>query len=286
MKERIPDPPRAAVRALRRRIGTATASQRLRPSYIIIGAQKGGTSSLQIYLDQHPGVSTPPTKEIHYFNRNHERSWEWYLGHFPTRRSAAAGAITGEATPEYLVHPLVPARVAARLPEVKLIAVLRDPVTRALSHYNHERAHDREPLSFDEALRAERSRLDGEMDRVLREPGYYSDALRNQSYVHRGMYAEQLERWLEHFSRDQLLVLQSEVLFEQPDAVYQRVLSFLGLPPHHPGDFKAHNARRYRGLDPEIGRRLSETFAEPNERLFALIGERFDWLSPQTAEAA
>lgn len=261
-----------------------TASRRLRPSWIILGVQKGGTTSLQAYLGEHPLVALPRTKEINYFNQHYDKPFAWYLGHFPLKPRSRARQIpiTGEATAQYLSHRHVPKRIAKHLPDARLIVLLRDPATRALSHYNHERARSREPLSFEDALDAEASRLVGEDERLLRHAHYYSYALRHYSYVRRGMYAEQLERWYAQFPRAQILVLQSEALFEQPNSTYQRVLEFLGLPEYHPGTFPKHNSRSYPDLSQETRARLSQTFAGPNERLFELIGERFDWQSPDT----
>ena len=277
----IPEPVLQLARSARLQLSRLNAGSRLEPSYLIIGTQKGGTSSLQEYLGRHPQVLAPRLKEVDYFNRGYHHSYSWYRAQFPRRPSGDGdGAITGEATPEYLFDTRVPPRVARHLPEARLIVLLRDPITRALSHYNHERARDAEPLSFREALEAEESRTAADRERALADPEFTSYALRHYTYVARGMYAEQLERWYQHFRRDRVLVLQSERLFEQPAETYARVLEWLGLPEHTLPDFPAYNSRRYKGLEPDDRRYLEERFAEPNERLFTLLGERFDWGAP------
>ncbi len=138
----------------------------------------------------------------------------------------------GEASPSYLFHPLAPERVARLMPSARLIAVLRNPVDRAFSHYQHEVALGREKLSFEEALDREDDRMRGEIERMLEDPSYFSHAWWNYTYVARGRYAEQLERWFAAFPREQLLVLVSEELLDQPAETYARVLDFLRVDPH------------------------------------------------------
>src|SRR5687768_13237463 len=104
-----------------------TAHLRRLPDFLIIGAQRGGTTSLYRYLTEHPEIDPAVRKEIHFFSRHHEQGLDWYRAHFPRRDESS---LVGEASPNYLVHPDVPARVAAALPRVKLIALLRNPVDR------------------------------------------------------------------------------------------------------------------------------------------------------------
>jgi len=274
----IPEPLLEVARSARVQVSRLSAGSRLEPSYLIIGTQKGGTSSLQSYLGEHPSVSIPRLKEVNYFNRNYERRYSWYRAQFPRRPASGADEpVTGEATPEYLFDPRVPKRVAERLPHVKLMVLLRNPATRALSHYHHEVARGNESLSFREALEAEPGRTRSDAERIRRDPDFKSDALRHYTYAARGMYAEQLERWFERFSRDRVLVLQSEKFFAQPDAVYQRVLEALNLTPYSPQTFRVYNSRAYAALSDDDRRFLEEKFVEPNERLFELLGERYDW---------
>ena len=150
------------LRRLRADYRQLTAPLRGLPSVLIIGAQKGGTTSLFSYLVQHPDVLAPLTKEIHYFDLQYDREDKWYRGHFPFARRLERGAVTIDASPYYLPHPLVPARAAQLVPEAKLVAVLRDPVDRALSHYHHEVRAGRESLSFADAIDQEAERLAGE----------------------------------------------------------------------------------------------------------------------------
>ncbi len=248
-----------------------TAARRSGPSFLIIGAQKGGTTSLFDYLAEHPGVNAPRYKEVHYFDRYPDRPWSHYLSSFPL-----GDAMTGEATPYYLFHPFVAERVARALPEAKLIAMLRDPVDRALSHHNHNVAMGSEDLPFEEALDAEEARLAG-AEAELARPGALHYGHRHHSYVARGRYAEQLERWYAHFPREQVLVMSSEDFFADPAAGYAESLRFLGLPEHDPGPMSARNARSYDGMPPDVRDRLRARFAADNQRLYELVGRDFGW---------
>ena len=244
----------------------------------MIGAQKAGTTALYAYLRWHPRITGPSWKEVSYFDRHYPRGVGWYRGQFPLR---SRGRLVGEASPGYVFHPLAPARVRETVPAAKLIVLLRDPVDRALSHYHHEVALAREPLSFEEALDAEEERTRGEEERLVREPGYFSHAWWDFTYVARGRYAEQLERWFGVFQREQLLVLASEELAAEPEATYRRVLDFLGAPPHSLARYPRVYEQRYEQMAPATRGRLAETFAEPNRHLYELLGRDFGWTRPQ-----
>jgi hypothetical protein len=257
--------------------GRATSFARPLPGFLILGAQKAGTTALYAYLRWHPQITGPSWKEVSYFDRHYGRGRRWYRGHFPVR---SRGRLVGEASPGYLFHPLAPERVAATVPGAKLIALLRDPVDRALSHYHHEVALGREPLSFEDALDAETERTRGEAERLAREPGYWSPAWWDHTYLARGRYAEQLERWLAVFPREQLLVLASEELAAEPGAVYARVLEFLGAPRHELESYPRVYEQAYAEMRADTRRRLVDYFAEPNQRLYELLGRDFGWQAP------
>jgi hypothetical protein len=261
-----------------------TAGLRLLPDYLIIGAQRAGTTSLHRYLVQHPAVRTMlRTKGVHFFDTGYGHGLPWYASRFPTRLTAwyvarrqGTALRTGEASPYYLFHPHVPGRVAEHLPRVKLIALLRDPVQRAYSHYQHEVARGFETLAFEAAIEAEPARLAGETERLLAEPLYNSFAHQHHSYLARGCYAEQLDRWRPLFG-DQLLVLSSERFFAEPERTFPRVLEFLELPAFTPDGYRRHNAHDYRQMGPEVRARLVEHFREPNRRLYQALGDDLGW---------
>jgi hypothetical protein len=262
-----------------------TAGLRLLPDYLIIGAQRAGTTSLHRYLIQHPGVRTTlRTKGVHFFDTAYGRGMSWYASRFPTKLTAwyvarrhGVELRTGEASPYYLFHPLVPDRVAEHLPQVKLIALLRDPVQRAYSHYQHELARGFETLPFEEAIEAEPARLAGEAERLAGDLAYRSFEHQHHSYLARGRYAEQLDRWRARFDGDQLLVLSSERFFAEPEPTFARVLEFLELPAFSPAAWEKHNAYDYRQMGDEVRGRLVEHYREPNRRLYESLGDDFGW---------
>lgn len=263
---------------LRRGFRQATSGLRLLPNFLIIGAARAGTTSLYSYLIRHPDVDAPTHKELHFFDLNFALGVDWYRRHFPAVPPGnRSGTITGEASPYYLFHPVVPARVRATVPGIRLIALLRNPVDRAYSQHQLARRHGRDELEFEEAIEAETSRLEGETARMTREPDYQSVAHRHHSYLARGLYAEQLERWLTHFPREQLLVIRSEDFFAEPAPVHAETLRFLELPPHELGEYRAYNQRPYEGLTQEMRGELSRYFAEPNRRLERLLHRDFGW---------
>jgi hypothetical protein len=258
--------------------GSATSFARPLPGFLILGAQKAGTTALYAYLRWHPGITGPSWKEVSYFDRHYRRGEAWYRGHFPLR---AGERLVGEASPGYLFHPLAPERVRVTVPHAKLIVLLRDPVDRALSQYHHEVALGREPLSFEAAIEAEPGRTAGEEEQMVGEPGYFSHAWWDHAYLARGLYAEQLERWFAVFPPEQLLVVSSDDLASAPAETYAAILSFLGAPPHSLESYPRVYEQRYAELPAETRLLLAEHFAEPNRRLYELLGRDFGWTVPQ-----
>jgi hypothetical protein len=266
------------VRRLRADYRRLTGPLRGLPSVLIIGAQKSGTTSLYQYLVEHPNIVPPLTKEAHFFDLHYGRGVSWYRGCFPYSHLLRGGSLTLDASPYYLVHPLAPSRAAALLPQVKLIAILRNPVDRALSHYHHEVRKGREPLSFAEAIERESERLAGEEDRLMCEPTYYSYSHHRHSYIRRGHYLEQLRGWAQYFRREQLLVLQSEALFGDPGKVLSVVHDFLELRSHQLEHYSPFLTGNYApGMLVELRTRLSGYFEPHNQELYRWLGQAFDW---------
>jgi Sulfotransferase domain len=257
------------------------------PTYLIVGAMKGGTSAMYEYLVRHPSVGRAMVEEVHFFSYNFSKGLRWYRGHFPTiiqqrtvKLRRHVDLITGESTPYYMFHPHAPARIASILPDAKLIVLLRNPVDRAYAHYQHSRQMGVDPIqSFEEALDVETARLAPELEKMLTDPSYESLALLRFSYLSRGMYADQLARLFGLFRRDQILVENAEEFMSDPETVYLRALRFLGLPEHRLGEYPRYNLRRsrYGPMAPETRARLMEHFIEPNQRLYELLGTRYDW---------
>ena len=271
---RIPEPARKVARNAIWGFGRATARWRPLPDFLVLGAQKAGTTALYAYLRWHPAITGPSWKEVSFFDRHWWRGASWYRGQFPLR---SGGRLVGEASPSYLFHPLAPGRVRALVPDARLVAVLRNPVDRAYSHYQHEVSLGREPLSFEAALAAEEERTRGEVERLVAHPRAFSPAWWDHTYVSRGLYAEQLERWLAVFPREQLLILSSDDLSDRPEETYREILAFLGAPAHSLPEYPRVFEREYGPMNPETRTMLEQTFAEPNRRLEALLGRPLGW---------
>ncbi len=240
--------------------------------FLVVGAQKSGTTTLYEMLGRHPEVALAYRKELHYFDNQYERGLGWYRRQMPVEATHPS-IQTGEATPYYLFHPEVPARVAAQLPDVKLIALLRDPTARAYSHYQHNLRRGVPLTCFAHALLLE--------DQLVADrghlPGFADEPARHQhSYRARGVYVEQLERWYRLFPPEQLLVLRSETFFADPGAT-DRVREFLGLAPTPIGPQAVHHAGGYEIAPADVPalEELREYFRPYNTRLGVLLGEDF-----------
>ena len=255
------------------------------PSFIIIGAQKCGTTSLYKYMVEHPQILPAVRKELHFFNwvskpgnKKKAEGVDWYLSQFP-KIPNGKNLITGEATPTYLVDPHTPQRMFKLLPDVKLIVLLRNPVDRAVSHYHHNRrmSKQREPLPFEKAIAKESERLKLEKEKLISDENYRSLFHRYYSYLERGVYIEQLERWMSIFPREQFLILKSEDFYENPDVTLQEVFEFLGLSNYQVANKKKYNQLPYEPRAPKIRSTLSEYFQPYNTRLEEYLGQKFNW---------
>jgi len=244
------------------------------PAFIIIGAQRGGTTSLYHYLIQHPNVVPGLKKEIHFFDLHFDRGKGWYEGHFPLRRTQ--NQLTGEASPYYLFHPHAPRRIAQTYQSIKLIVLLRDPIDRAVSHYQLQVKLGNESLPFEQALQQETARLNGEIDKMKADEDYKSRPHRLFSYLSRGKYAEQLEHWHQYFTEDQLLILKSEDLFQSPQKAFSEVLTFLRLSSFQLRYFPILNKNSNdTQLHPDMRVQLEEFFAPHNRVLATRYGIQF-----------
>jgi hypothetical protein len=265
-------------------LGEATAGLRLLPSFILIGVQRCGTTSLFRTLREHPQVRRAAfRKGVNYFDLNYYRGMRWYQGHFPVaeiarRQTAGHGSpVAFEASGYYLYHPFALQRLARDLPGTKLVVMLRDPVERAFSAYKHEYARGFERESFERALELEDERLAGEIDRMRADIRYESLSHRHHSYRHRGHYAEQLERAFALFPPEQVYVMNSEVYFEQPAREHQELLTFVGLRRHEPARFRQVNGRPGESMHVKTRQMLEEYYAPHDERLAKLLGRPLRW---------
>jgi len=195
--------------------------------YMIVGAQKAGTTALDECLSRHPAICTALIKETHFFDQDvffapgppRYDLYDFFFSHW------RGEALLGEATPTYMFAPHVPSRLRDYNPLLRLVVLLRHPVERAYSQYQMNVRAGVEPLSFRAAIDAEDERLTAAGD----DWSPFSDAWRC-SYVQRSLYAPQIERLLSLFPSDQLLVLRTEELARAARATLDGLQAFLGVP--------------------------------------------------------
>lgn len=253
-----------------------TYTSRALPDFMIIGTQKGGTTSLYRYLAKHPDLKANyVVKELGYFDKYYARGIEWYRSNFPAR---TPNKLYFEGCTHYLYNPHAPQRIKDTLPTVKTIALLRNPTDRAFSYYKHQVRAGRETLSFEDALKAEPERLHGEREKVLSDPNYFSYNYKHFSYIERGKYDIQIQNWLNYFEKEQMLILSSEDFFNDPGAVLSQCLEFLEVPNTSIKDRKKHNSGNYNEkMAPETREQLHQLFQPHNENLYKMLGINFGW---------
>ncbi len=265
------------------------------PNLYIIGFPKCGTTSLHAYLAQHPDVHAGSQKEIRYFSHEERRARgiNWYRSNFPLsaqralheRRRGADGrrrrlAIV-DASVRYVNHPHAMRRIAAVTPGARFIAMVRDPIERAYSHYRANRLvapEVPEDLTFAGAIEAEGGRIAGEYERMERDGGYYSRRYFGYGYAANGRYARWLGPWLERFP-GRVMVIESGELRADAQGTMDRVAGFAGLARCALRDTRERNVGGGggEGIDGATRARLSAYYRRPNAELYALLGRDLGW---------
>lgn len=253
---------RGFVRAVRIRIthaiGLLSHSKRKIPDFLIVGAQKGGTSSLYFYLKFHPNIKRPIKKEIHYFNIYFSKGLKWYKAHFPLQSEKY---LTGEASPDYLFHPETPQRVKALNSNMKLILLMRDPIERAYSAYQMNKRMGIDPrATFEDAVQFELEHQE-EFKEV------YNYEKHNFFYLERGLYAKQLKNWTASFDEDQILLIKSKDFFSQTKNVLLKTYEFLNIESKLPPTLKPMNVGKYPPISKEVYEKLKTYYSEDAEAL-------------------
>lgn len=260
----------------------ATWRHRPLPDFIILGAQRAGSTSLYRYLQQHPQLSPSYVKEVHFFDGglnpkidNFKKGEAWYRAHFRPIEHTNTRKKTFEDSPLYLFNPLVPKRIADLVPEVKLVVLLRNPTERAISQYFHEKRIGHETLGIMDALQAEEERLRP----ILESDDYKNDIFIHQSYKSRGLYRDQLKRYLDYFPIKNFLVVNSEKFFAEPNAMLRRVFEFLGVDSVvSVSNLEPRNTAIDKSvIAPGVREYLNDYFSGPNRALYDLVGENYGW---------
>jgi hypothetical protein len=252
---------------------------RILPDFLIIGAQRSGTTSMYKYLSAHPDLAGSLRKEVEYFTQYFDRGEFWYRAHFATSLSPKLHKLmTGhpklsfEASPNYLFFPPAAERAASAVPNASAIAILRNPIDRAYSHYLHNRRLGLEDLSFHGALLKEPERLStGRSVHMLRF-----------SYVQRGMYAAQLDRWFNHFGRDRLKVISYDDFINAPGQVMEEICGFLNVRSWTPKTFANFSyptggAPSHEPMMPQSRSYLRSLYKDEVQKLYSLIQRDLEW---------
>jgi hypothetical protein len=283
----VPHGAQPAVRSAFDHVGRLTAAWRMDPGFVVIGGQRCGTTTIFKVLSAHPQLRRPPIdKGTDYYTLNYWRGPAWYRSRFPLRRPVQPSArrfgvpVAFEACTYYMFHPFAVERLAADFPDIKLVAMLRDPVERAYSAYKHEfaRGFDTEP-NFMRALELEDERVGGE-EQLLRDSSYESFAHRHHAYRRRGEFADQLRRVYQHFPRSRVHVMQSEAFFANPAHEFQTLVEFLGVGAWQPPAFRQHNARPGSAMPRDARAFLIDHYREPDRDLADLLGRELLWAHP------
>jgi len=253
-----------------------TAARRSTADIVIGGAQKSGTTYLAELLASQPGFYEPSIKEIHFYNAYWGKGTRWYASHFQLRSSSA---VQIDASPSYMIHPAVPGRIRAVNPDAKVIFILRDPVARAYSHYQHNLRAGLEELDFAAALAAEEERIAADREAMERDPDVVGVSFGFYSYRSRGMYARYLENYFRVFAQEDVLVLDSDRVFRQDPAEIALLEEFVGSRIALEGrDRLSTNSGKYARESSATDRELREFFEPWDADLVKLTGRRFSWM--------
>lgn len=246
------------------------------PTTVIVGAQKAGTTQLYAYLVTHPRCYEAAEKEVDYFSKHPGRSVRWYRSRFPLsfRVTRKLGQVM-EASPSYLPTPSALRKMRQVLPKARVIVILRDPVSRAFSHYQHRKTRHLESRSFDECVAAEIA--------ANEYPPRLGVALQTEAkpmlgYIARGYYALQIELLLKLYARNRILFLDSATLFRDTSATCARVFDFMGLDEFEVQPTKIYNRGYYQEtIDPRVAAELREHYRPYDALLSQLLGQEFSW---------
>lgn len=264
-----------------------TRRWRTLPDVLLVGVSKAGTSTIAASLARHPQFHPPLYKEPHYFDLHPHEDVSWYRAYFPLRvhrwliSDRLGGTfVTGDFTPSYYLLPHVAERIRRELRRPRIILSLRNPIDRAYSHFKDSRSIGYEVLErFEDALHAESYRLRGELEKMERNPNYCSQKLLSFGYKTRGIYADYLRRWRQHFDAGEMLVLNFDDWSRNPAETYARICDFLGLRRRPLATYAAYNVNEHAFPDvaPQTRRQLAEFFEPHNRALYDLVGTDFGW---------
>ncbi|MFX1501113.1 MAG: sulfotransferase [Promethearchaeota archaeon] len=262
-----------------------TSPCRVLPDFIIIGASRSGTTSFYNYLIDHPYIEPAVYKEVRFFWAYFNRGVNYYKKFFPTvfhkiyhKYVLRKGFLTFETSPYYMYHPHAVKRIYSMLPNVKLIIILRNPIDRAFSQYNGMVSSGYEKLTFEEAIKIEEKRLEGELEKIINNEFYYSFNHRQLSYLTSGIYIDQIKKIREFFPKEQILIINSEEFFNNPPKILKEVFKFLNIPDHRIREYKKYHSKTLnKKINAKTRNYLIDYFKLYNQQLYKYLGRAFDW---------
>jgi hypothetical protein len=275
-----------------------TSEKRIYPSFIIFGSTRTGTTSLYEYLENHPSILPPIKKEIGFFNYAYHTNPKWYKMYFPTTNEKQKvenikknKIITGESTPSYFIDPRVPKRIFSLLPKIKLVALLRNPVDRAISHYQLNVSIGVEKLSFEDAVKNESKRIlpslkilekdkpkgENSLSYFFRMLSFQPENYFKFSYLNSGCYYDHLKNWYDIFPQDQILVIKSEDFFENPNKIFQKIQRFLDLPIVEFQKYWRAYEIKHPHVSNNIRNYLKNYYESHNSKLYKFLDKDFNW---------
>lgn len=243
-----------------------------KPTFLIIGVTKGGTSSLYEYLTQHPNILPATNKEVIYGDP-FQHGIEWYLSNFlPIPENS--GFLTGEAGPNYYISPILAQKISNQFPNIKLILILRNPIYRTFSAYQMLVKYGHEKKDFLSILDAEFNFWEN-----TDESEYTQDEFKfiAPTYTAPSVYQIYLKSWLKYFCKDQILILKSEDLYANPQNITSRVFDFIQVSNHTLPSYPNYNPGSYQSIDDNLYQKLSQFFQPHNRKLEELLGMEFNW---------
>ena len=248
-----------------------TSPLRVLPDFIVIGTVRSGTTSLYENLSKHPCVYASAYDELGFFDSNFELGLYWYRSLFPSVftkkfiKFTKKYFMTYDVTPFYIYNKIAAERILSLFPNVKIIALFRNPIDRAYSNYHLGVRDGSEPLSFEEAIKEELKMLESEEHLNSDEISKYT---RPRSYLAKGFYADQIRIWLEIFPKENLLFLSSEDFSKNPTSVLSEIFHFLGISDFEVKDYISKNVSTYSKMNQETRNFLLDFFKPHNERFF------------------
>lgn len=270
-------------RNLRSDLRLITSPFRVLPDFIIPGEAKCGTTSIYRYMCQNPDIYPADVKEPNNFI-HHPQSAMFCKCHYPlifTRifhENVRRGKfLTGEASAEYLSKHKTPAAIAGILPDVKIVILMRNPVTRAYSDYQMLKKYGVISEEFDEIAEKTMAWIaDSDMDELVESSLQVEHSVIR--YVYRGIYVNSVKRWLDNFPRENIMFIKSEEFFENPQNILDDVYGFLGARGMKHPEFQVKKMGEYdTAISPDLAAKMAGFYKPYNEKLYELTGRDFGW---------